>query len=108
MPKQKKNDRQKAKKTIKKLKKIEKGYLNIVENTLKTFKEQKRADSHHLDNIEYLLEAYKKELEYIDQKNKEMYDNLIKLIENRASMHDKVKEDLKKSDNHIQLIQRKL
>lgn len=108
MPKQKKKDRQNTKKTIKKLEKIEKRYLNIIENTLKAFKEQKRTNIDHLDNIEELLEAYKKELEYIDQKNKEIYENILKLIENKTSIHDTIREDLKKTDEHIQLIQRKL
>jgi|GEM_PF-3819288 len=107
MPKQKKKDRQKAKKTIKKLKKIENGYLNIIKNTLKTVKEQKKADISHLDDVEKLLENYKRELEYINHKNKEIYDNILQLIENRSSLHNKVIRDFKKTDEHIQLIQKK-
>lgn len=99
------NDKQADKRLIKKVEKIEEGYLNIIENTLKTFKEQKKADIHHLDNMEYILENYRKELEHIDQKNKEIYDNILKLIKNKKSLDNKVKKDLKRTDKHIQLIQ---
>jgi len=81
---------------------------STIGNTLKTFKDQKGTEFHDLNNIGNLLEAYKRELEYIDQKNKEIYENLLKIMENKKSLHDKVREDLKKTDEHIQLIQRKL
>ncbi|MGB9978217.1 hypothetical protein [Methanobacterium sp.] len=105
MPNQKINDKQIVEMPAKKLKSIEEGYLNIIEDTLKTFKEQKKVDIHYLDNIEHLLEHYKKELEYMDKKNKEIYNNILKLMENKKSMDNEVKEDLKKTDKHIQLIQ---
>ena len=94
------NDKQR----VKKLENITEGYLNIIENTLKTFKEQKNADIHHLNYVEYLLDSYKKELEYMDQKNKELHNNILKLIQNKKALDTKVKEDLKKTDKHIQLI----
>lgn len=108
MSRQKNSDRHKAKKTIKKLKTIESGYLNLIRNTLKSFKKEKNANINDLDNIENLLEAYIKELEHIDQRNKEIHDNILKLIENKTSLHDEIKEDLKKADEHIQSIQRKM
>lgn len=104
MSDQKMNDKQIVKKSIKKPESIEEGYLDIIENTLKTFKEQKKADIHYLDNIEYILENYKKELEYMDKKNKEIHNKIIKLIEHKKILDDEVKEDLKKTDKHIQLI----
>lgn len=105
MSNQKINNEQVVEEPIKKPKRIEEGYLNIVENTLKSFKEQKMANIRHLDNIGYLLEHYKKELEYTEQKNKEMYDYVLKLIEDKKFLHNRVKEDLKRTDKHIQLIQ---
>jgi len=105
MPNQKVNDKVRIKEHITKLKRIEEGYLNIIEDTLKAFREQKSADIRHLEDIEYLLEHYKKELEYLNQKNKEMYKNILKLIENKKFLHNKVKDDLKTTDKHIQLIQ---
>ena len=101
MSNQNMNDKQR----VKKPENIAEGYLNIIENTLKTFKEQKKADIHYLNNIEYILNNYKKELEYMEQKNKELYINILKLIENKKALDNKVKEDLKKTDKHIQLIQ---
>ena len=94
------NDKQR----VKKPENIAEGYLNIIENTLKTFKEQKKADIHYLNNIEYILNNYKKELEYMEQKNKELYTTILKLIENKKALDTKVKDDLKKTDKHIQLI----
>ncbi len=105
MSNQKINDKPKVKKTMEKLERIEEGYLNIIENTLKTFKEQKNANIHDLGDIEHLLEYYKKEIEHMDQKNKEMHAKILKLIENKKSLHNKVREDLKRTDKHIQLIQ---
>ncbi len=99
------DDQQIVGNAIKKLRHIEEGYLGIIENTLKTVKEQKKEDIYYLDSIEHLLENYKKELEYLDQKNKEIYNNIIKLIENKKYMCNEVREDLKKTDKHIQLIQ---
>lgn len=107
MPKQKINETPNTKKAISKLKKVEKGYLNIIENTLKSFKDEKREYNGHLDDIENLLELYKIELEHIDQINKEMHDNLLKLIEDKRFMRDKIEEDLKMTDVKIQSIQRK-
>ena len=108
MPRQKKNDKQKAKKNIKRLEKIEDGYLNLIVNTLESFKREKKANIKHLDNIENLLEAYMKELEYIDQRNKVIHDNILKLMENKTSLNDEIREDLKKTDEYIQSIQRKI
>ena len=105
MSNQKINDKQKVKKPLEKLKRIEEGYLNIIENTLKIFKEQKETDIDYLKDMEHLLEHYKKELEYMDRKNKEMYNNILKLIKNKKLLHNKVREDLKRTDKHIQLIQ---
>ncbi len=105
MSNQKMNNKQRVESPFKKPEIITEGYLNIIENTLKSFKKQKKEDIRYLNNIESLLENYKKELEYMDQKNKELYDNVIKLIENKKNMDNKVKEDLKKTDKHIQLIQ---
>jgi hypothetical protein len=102
---QKVNNKAIVEEHVKKLKRIEDGYLNIVENTLKALKEQKSANLHHLKDIECLLEHYKNELEYIDQKNKEMCENILKLIENKKFLHNKVKDDLETTDKHIQLIQ---
>ncbi len=107
MPRQK-NDKQKAKNNIKKLKKIENGYLNMIENTLKSFKKEKKADINDLDNMENLLENYKKALEHIDQRNKEIYDNILELMKNKISLHDEIREDLKKTDEYIRSIQRKM
>ncbi|MCZ3364519.1 hypothetical protein [Methanobacterium veterum] len=98
------NNKQRVEKSIKKPESIGKGYLDIIENTLKTFKEQKKADIHYLDNIEHTLETYKKELEYMDKKNKEMHNKILKLIKHKKVLDNKVKEDLKKTDKHIQLI----
>ena len=107
MQNQKKKENQNTKKTINKLKKVEKGYLNIMENTLKNFKERKSVHNKHLDDIEILLELYKKELEYIDQMNKELHNDLLKLIENKTAIRGKIEEDLKITDMKIQSIQRK-
>lgn len=104
MSDQKMNDKQIVEKSIKKPESIEEGYLDIIENTLKTFKEQKKADIHYLDNIGYILKNYKKELEYMDKKNKEMHNKIVKLIEHKKVLDNEVKEDLKKTDKHIQLI----
>ncbi len=86
--------------------KIESGYLNIIENTLKSFKKQKRADITHLNNIEGLLEGYMEELEYINKRNKEINDKIIKLIENKTYLQNEVRRDLKKTDEYIQQIQK--
>ncbi len=105
MSNQKINDKQGDESPFKKPEIITEGYLNIIENTLKSFKKQKKADILYLDNIESLLKNYKKELEYMDQKNKELYNNILKLIENKKALDNEVKEDLKKTNKHIQLIQ---
>lgn len=105
MSNQKMNNKQRVESPFKKPEIITEGYLNIIENTLKSFKKQKKADILYLDNIESLLENYRKELEYMDQKNKELYNNILKLIENKKALDNEVKEDLKKTDKHIQLIQ---
>ena len=105
MSNQKINNKQRVESPFKKPEIITEGYLNIIENTLKSFKKQKNADILYLDNIESLLENYKKEIEYMDQKNKELYNNVLKLIENKKVLDNEVKEDLKKTDKHIQLIQ---
>lgn len=105
MSNQKMKDKQRVEKPFQKPEIIAEGYLNIIENTLKSFKKQKKADILYLDNIESLLKNYKKELEYMDQKNKELYNNILKLIENKKALDNEVKEDLKKTNKHIQLIQ---
>ena len=104
MSDQKMNHKQGVEKPLKKPEIIEEGYLNIIENTLKTFKEQKKADILYLNNIEYQLENYKMELEYMNQKNEEMYSKIVKLIEHKKVLDNEVNEDLKKTDKHIQLI----
>lgn len=95
------NDKQAGKK----IEEVEDKYLNIIESTLQTFKEKKEADIHHLNDIEHLLRHYKEEIENINQNNRKIYETILKLIENKKYLQDKVKDDLKRTDKQIQFIQ---